>query len=460
MPKVIFSFDTEDYINPAADDFTKRICEVFDANGVTASFMVVGERARVLVERGRLDVIDALRRHEIGYHSYFHSLHPNVSEYLDGCEWSDGVAEFLGREHEGFALVQQVFERDRLWASVPAGYSWAPQMVYGYGRLGIPTQADCPITAAQNRPHHYINQLQVKYNFWLDDKLLAESWDPIGAEFESHVLMGTQYVITADHPTILMHSEFPDSVNFRHGANPPRSQWKPSPQRPAAQQQRALEHLDRTLKFVLDHPALEPSTFQALAQRYEAPPGGRVGPGPLRALAEHACGAAGSVELNGDSFSAADQFGLLSHAAAHGSNGTLPDHTPLRRLLGPDRDVVDDGESFESTAAQVRETARQVERDLRTHLPHTIAIGDRRVGPATFLKALAHILRSEAGGEPSRQVPIEPAPVLPAEAQMEGLKDLTWKGRWEIFHADFEGSNLKRHALLQSWTIRPAVGRS
>ena len=108
MAKVIFSFDTEDYINPGVDDFTRRICEVFDAHSLTASFMLVAERVRVLVARGRMDVIEALSRHEIGYHSYYHSLHPNVAEYLDEIDdWSRGVAEFLAREHEGVdGLIQ------------------------------------------------------------------------------------------------------------------------------------------------------------------------------------------------------------------------------------------------------------------------------------------------------------------------------------------------------------------
>ena len=34
MPRIIFSFDTEDFIQPKTDDFTRRICEVFDAHGV------------------------------------------------------------------------------------------------------------------------------------------------------------------------------------------------------------------------------------------------------------------------------------------------------------------------------------------------------------------------------------------------------------------------------------------
>ena len=43
------------------------------------------EKARVLEKRGRRDVIQALSRHAIGYHSNFHSVHPTPAEYPAGC---------------------------------------------------------------------------------------------------------------------------------------------------------------------------------------------------------------------------------------------------------------------------------------------------------------------------------------------------------------------------------------
>src|SRR5580765_5421739 len=75
-------FDTEDYIEPAADDAALRIANDLTAEGVRATFKVVGEKARVLEKRGRRDVIQALSKHAIGYHSNFHSIHPTPAEYL------------------------------------------------------------------------------------------------------------------------------------------------------------------------------------------------------------------------------------------------------------------------------------------------------------------------------------------------------------------------------------------
>src|SRR5437764_3290670 len=82
---LILWFDTEDYLLPADDDAAKRLAEMLTQKGVRATFKVVGEKARVLEKRGRIDVIEALKKHDIGYHSNFHSVHPTPSEYLAEC---------------------------------------------------------------------------------------------------------------------------------------------------------------------------------------------------------------------------------------------------------------------------------------------------------------------------------------------------------------------------------------
>src|SRR5881275_471786 len=91
---VILWFDTEDYIQPSADDAALRIANDLTAEGVRATFKVVGEKARVLEKRGRRDVIEALSRHAIGYHSNWHSVHPTPAEYLLHLGYIEGADEF------------------------------------------------------------------------------------------------------------------------------------------------------------------------------------------------------------------------------------------------------------------------------------------------------------------------------------------------------------------------------
>jgi hypothetical protein len=89
---VILWFDTEDYLLPASDDAAKRVADMLTERNIRATLKVVGEKARTLERRGRHDVITALRRHDIGFHSDFHSVHPTPSEYLAERGFLDGVA--------------------------------------------------------------------------------------------------------------------------------------------------------------------------------------------------------------------------------------------------------------------------------------------------------------------------------------------------------------------------------
>ena len=86
---VVLWFDTEDYVDPIADDAALRIANDLTSLGVRATFKVVGEKARVLERRGRQDVIQALGKHTIGYHSDWHSIQPAPAvaiEHLDSSK--------------------------------------------------------------------------------------------------------------------------------------------------------------------------------------------------------------------------------------------------------------------------------------------------------------------------------------------------------------------------------------
>src|SRR6476659_509410 len=80
---VVLWFDTEDYILPASDDAARHVADWLTEQKVKATFKVVGEKARTLERRGRNDVIAALKQHEIGYHSNWHSVPPTPAQYLN-----------------------------------------------------------------------------------------------------------------------------------------------------------------------------------------------------------------------------------------------------------------------------------------------------------------------------------------------------------------------------------------
>src|SRR5947209_15829970 len=84
---VILWFDTEDYILPASDDAALHVAQFLTRENVRGTFKVVGEKARTLEKRGRTDVIEALKKHEIGFHSNFHSVQPTPAMYCSDLGW-------------------------------------------------------------------------------------------------------------------------------------------------------------------------------------------------------------------------------------------------------------------------------------------------------------------------------------------------------------------------------------
>src|ERR1700694_3806841 len=128
---VILWFDTEDYILPASDDAALHVANFFTHEGIRGTFTIGGEKARTLQKRARHDVIEALKKHEIGYHSNYHSVQPSPALYLSNLGWDDGVAEFDRREGPGVEDLKRIFGRTPTCYGQP-GSSWGPQ---SYGAM-------------------------------------------------------------------------------------------------------------------------------------------------------------------------------------------------------------------------------------------------------------------------------------------------------------------------------------
>ncbi len=81
--EVIISFDTEDFTSNRAADAIRDTAITLREEGVRANYNMVGLLAKQLIEWRRFDVLDALKSHEISFHSKTHSLHPTLVEYTD-----------------------------------------------------------------------------------------------------------------------------------------------------------------------------------------------------------------------------------------------------------------------------------------------------------------------------------------------------------------------------------------
>src|SRR5580693_1437923 len=253
---VVLWFDTEDYIEPAADDAALRIATELEKLGVRATFKVVGEKARVLESRGRTDVIRALGHHDIGYHSNFHSVQPTPALYLKEMGWLDGAAEFERRERPGFDDVRRIFGITPSCYGQP-GSSWAPQTYRALLRMGIPVYLDEGThIGIGEQPIWFGGMLNVfnmgKYQLRasLDDEAhfpqALEKFDQAAAELEAK---GGGVISIYYHPTEFVTTAFWD-LNFAKGANPERSDWKKPPRRTAEESERCYRILTRYVEHL------------------------------------------------------------------------------------------------------------------------------------------------------------------------------------------------------------------
>src|SRR5215203_7318712 len=260
---VILWFDTEDYLLPASDDAARRVADILSARGVRSTFKVVGEKARVLERRGRTDVIAALKRHDIGYHSNLHSVHPTPAEYLGETGWREGVAEFARREGGGARDVMRIFDVPFLSCYGQPGSSWAPQAFAALRDIGVVTPAGVPAYVDEGT-HVGIGDQP----FWFDGVLTVFNMGRNATRMELHDAGGLEQgqadfkaaydrlraaggglISIYYHPAEWVHREFWDAVNFSRGANPPREDWKAPGQRSAAETEAAYTRFAAYIDF-------------------------------------------------------------------------------------------------------------------------------------------------------------------------------------------------------------------
>ena len=254
-------FDAEDYILPQDDEATKRLAEMLTRLDVRATFKVVGEKARVLEQRGRRDVIAALSRHDIGYHSNTHSQQPTIAVYLQNAGWEDGRAEFFRREIQGVRDLQRIFGVTPVAYGQP-GSAWAPQTYPALHDMGIGMYLDeADQVGIDDQPFYYGGMLNV---FKMRSNLarmelsggasLAAGKEKFTKSYEALRRIGGGTISIYYHPSEWVHAELWDGVNFAHGANPDRAEWKLPRTRPAAETERAFQDFEEYIRFIKAQP--------------------------------------------------------------------------------------------------------------------------------------------------------------------------------------------------------------
>lgn len=462
---VVLWFDTEDYLLPASDDAAKKIAEILTARGIRATFKVVGEKARTLEKRERADVIAALKKHEIGYHSNFHSTQPTPALYLSNLTWDDGVAEFERREKAGFDDVKRIFGQTPSCYGQP-GSSWGPQAYGPMREWGMSAYLDGGShLGVDGKPHFYCGLLTL-YKLTHTGKL-KHATDAARKAEEEKFLAARQKLLEEGggvismyaHPCEWVHAKFWDGVNFARGANPPREQWKAPPQLPAEETKAAYARLDELVRFMQRFEDVQFVTASEAAKLYRDGARGRAFAGDdIKAIAEAARAEVTFQQRKDHALSSAEVFLLLNHYVAAHAAGKPPKALELSLMpLGPTSAVPALTEAVTTDASQFSRTARDVDDYLRKRgrLPSTVWLGSTPVSPEAYLKSLAEVAGELAAGRAMpEKITVSPTPLGCAKYVSDDVPAL-WG--WVIFPPNFRAPALMELARRQSWTIKPAM---
>ena len=464
---ILIWFDTEDYILPPSDDAAKRLADFLTAEGVPATFKVVGEKARTLERRGRSDVIAALRNHDIGYHANTHSQHPTPAEYESRLDWETGVEEFTRRERPGFEDVHRILGKTPCCYGQPGG-SWAPQSFAALRSWGVQLYLDeGSQVGLDGKPFWYGGLLNI-FNTVDGDKLRPnDNWDNLEqskANFrEIYTRMSSQpgggLISLYFHPCEFIHQWFWD-LNFAHGANPPREEWKQPPQKSAAQQKQTFGYFEnlvrymkgfRNVRFITGTQALGLYPDKARDRDFSASEIATIAEGVTSKV---------SFQQRGDySLSASEIFELLTtYVAMSNVNNSEVSAVRLRQTAdGPgspppvlEKAITVPWQQFLSTVLDVRDFVA-----MNHRVPGAVWLGSTAVPPEGYLVALAEVSRRLSTTKtPPETVRIAPAQLTFTEHVAEDSVKV-WD--WPIFPEGFHSAHLMELARLQAWTLKPAI---
>jgi hypothetical protein len=437
---VVLWFDTEDYIEPSADDAAFRIATDLARADVRATFKLVGEKARVLEARGRVDVIRALSHHCIGYHSNWHSIQPAPAVYLRRLGFLEGAEEFERREIQGVQDVKRIFGVIPICYGQP-GSSWAPQTYRALRHLDIPVYLDEGVQIGlDEQPFWYGGILNI-YNLGrysvrpdLDHQerngAIYRTFADDATRLSQH---GGGVISTYFHPTEFVTTEFWDAVNFKDGATRDRQSWVRPHKRIQSESERCFRILHAYVERAKQTPGVRFVTAEELLQLYGSPVPRQL---DKRTAAEHLLQHITFLQTEAGDFSAADL---------------------LLDLLGIAPQIVD-GPASRGTTTYASDTIpewlfEEVKRDAvafitaNHRLPSELFVGSETLSLPDFV--------ATAAGQA-----LSPSPVRVVRGKIEFEKyvstDATGAFTWPIHPKGFSAPELLELARLQSWTLKPA----
>jgi hypothetical protein len=435
-----------------------------------------------LVRRNRKDTLEAISRHDVGYHSNYHSVHPSMSEYVDDLDWDSGVREWETREYSGLVDLKKAFGRDPICYGHP-GSSWIPQVYPVLKKWGIPVYLDDMeiISARNERPFYFCNTLNLQ---GFGKNVLCLDGPPSSADLPDDHLVTLpsrfngiiQRLETAKdtpiigmycHPNSYATEEFWDKVNFNRGRNPegfksmdePGSLRKPKLKTPERIRS-DIENLEKFLDLATSIPHLHFITASdALKIYHDRAIGRSFTRDELKNLCEKSWQSI-NYQVVGEEISvnAAEIYSMvLDSLSQYLRDGRLPDSVSCSHPWGPTEEF--DGRGGASTfdtetfLKDCSVEATQIHK--AGFMSSSVRIGDKELAPKDMFATACGLYLELLKGE-------KPESVTQRTGEFEVGDMITERGAladWGYYFLpeNFRAPMQVKLARLQAWTLKPAI---
>ena len=438
--KVVFFFDTEDFVQPRSSDAIRDIANLLAAEGVKGHFAMVGYLGKKLVDWRRFDVIDALKAHHVGTQTLYHSLHPNITEYTDIEDFDAAYVRALEEESRGIGMLQAATGKERMWCSVLPGNGNTIVGLYLYADMGIPffgggtgiyeDETKCGDIWYCNQRH-----LNYAYSLHLESFLHEQPENVINAKLDE--LAKQQVVTFYMHPHMAVCTKHWDWV-FRKGNLYPYGEWPCAEARDPSVTAAYYERVKAFLKKLKADPRFEITDCPALlaAQNPRRPITRDDVPAIRAALAK----SLGPVRAPAE-WSIADCF-LAAVEFLRGKTLYRPGKT-YGFLYAP-KGVK---EQVRVKAADLVAAAKRM--DVSRFLPTSIDVGGVEIGPADFLFAALEAI--ETGND---EVAVAPCDQLGDIARyLPKMATANFRDTW-IYTPEYKDAWTSNRLRWQFWTFR------
>lgn len=436
MTDIIFSFDTEDFTSSKAADGILYEANLFREEGVKGCFCVVGLLAKHLKDWGREDVIEALSHHEIGTHTYGHTLHPMINEYTDLEDFDEAERELIRQESEGVELIKNNLGVDRVWAACPPGNQKSYVAMYGYHKMGIPIYADTFCDTEWGTGSYYCNIFHVYYAFGIEWFLRDATEEDIKAALDD--LAKRERAVIYTHPNMIIKADFWDALNYHKENLVPFGQWIEAPDLDEEITKKVLANMRKLIRMIKADPRFRITTYSQLAAELEKEGERRVTMGHIPEIYAQIKERVFPVQAP-LSLSIADMVlacrDLLTGKGEHLCGDV---YGFLEKPYGVDAEIRLTKDDIISACDQIKDGE---------FLPSALSVGQAKIGVTDWLIGALEVLLGKD------EVVIAPKEQLPCLDCMPEVRDSDFKGTWQ--HSDsFEDNYLSDRLRYQSYTMR------